>query len=328
MKIENRSGLTSSLCGIVLAGGEGKRLESFVQRIKGRRLPKQFVNFIGRRSMLEHTVDRAEKLISAERLFVVVNREHLRHPEVRQQLSGRAKETVVVQPENKETAPGLLLPLMHVYHRYPKATVVVFPSDHFVLEEDRWVSYVYLTCCALERAPWGLVLLGVEPEEAEEEYGYILPGDEVEGLSGLKMKRVSSFVEKPKARELRELLVRGALWNTMVMVFKPATLLDLVARIAPSLYAFFKRVGEAFGSSKERQVVEEAYRQMEPVNFSKGVLEVLPQRSPRSLLTLPVRGVHWSDWGSSRRVVSVLSRTGYLARVRGVAERELFKALS
>jgi mannose-1-phosphate guanylyltransferase len=323
MKTANNNGFSLSPYGIVLAAGEGKRLESFVHRLRGNALPKQFVNFIGNRSMLEHTFDRAEKLISKERLFVVVSREHLKYPEVRRQIAGRGRDTVVVQPENKETAPGLLLPLLHLYRRDPLATVVVFPSDHFVLEEDRFVDYLYLACCAVEREPSSVVLLGVEPDEPEEEYGYILPGEEVDSLCGIKMRRVVRFVEKPKPLGLEELLVRGVLWNTMVMVFKAFTVLDLAARMAPSLHAVFERIGEVFGTKRERQVVEEAYRQMEPVNFSKALLEGLPERSPSSLLTLPVQGVLWSDWGSPRRVLSVLRRTGYLARAHGIPERQL-----
>ncbi|MBI3994453.1 MAG: hypothetical protein HY349_00620, partial [Nitrospirae bacterium] len=37
-------------CGIVLAAGEGKRLQPFIRRLRGKDLPKQFVNFIGTRS--------------------------------------------------------------------------------------------------------------------------------------------------------------------------------------------------------------------------------------------------------------------------------------
>jgi hypothetical protein len=64
MKTANGNGFSSSLYGIVLAAGEGKRLELFVHMLRGNALPKQFVNFIGNRSMLEPTFDRAEKLIS------------------------------------------------------------------------------------------------------------------------------------------------------------------------------------------------------------------------------------------------------------------------
>ncbi|MBI3812149.1 MAG: hypothetical protein HY283_08095, partial [Nitrospirae bacterium] len=74
-------------CGIILAAGEGKRLQPFIRQLRGKDLPKQFVNFIRTRSMLEHTFHRAEKLIPSDRLFTVVDRDHLKHPEVGQQLS-------------------------------------------------------------------------------------------------------------------------------------------------------------------------------------------------------------------------------------------------
>jgi mannose-1-phosphate guanylyltransferase len=67
--------------------------------------------------MLEHTVDRAEKIIPSDRLFTVVSRAHLRYPEVWRQLRSRPKGTLVVQPENKETEPGLFLPLKWVRFR-------------------------------------------------------------------------------------------------------------------------------------------------------------------------------------------------------------------
>ena len=63
-------------CGIVLAGGEGRRLQPFVYRLKGVNLPKQYVNFLGSRSMLEMTFERTEKLISPNHLFTVVNQGH------------------------------------------------------------------------------------------------------------------------------------------------------------------------------------------------------------------------------------------------------------
>jgi hypothetical protein len=74
-------------CGVVLAGGDGKRLQPFVRKLLGFELPKQYVSFTGNRSMLEHTFDRAEQLISPECLYTVVARDHLKHPEVCSQLS-------------------------------------------------------------------------------------------------------------------------------------------------------------------------------------------------------------------------------------------------
>src|SRR3990172_1569963 len=61
-------------CGLVLAGGEGKRLKRFIYQLRASQVPKQYINVIGTRSMLEHTFDRAERLIPRERLFTVASR--------------------------------------------------------------------------------------------------------------------------------------------------------------------------------------------------------------------------------------------------------------
>src|SRR5262249_32308493 len=102
------------LCGIVLAAGERTRLRHYVHRRHGKSLPKQFVNFVGRRSMLEHTFDRAERLISADHLYTVISRDHLEYPEVRRQIARRPPGTLVLQPSNRDTGPGLLLPLIRL----------------------------------------------------------------------------------------------------------------------------------------------------------------------------------------------------------------------
>jgi mannose-1-phosphate guanylyltransferase len=65
------------LWGLVLAAGDGKRLQPYVQELNGGHLPKQFVNFIGQRSMLEHTFERAEKLIPPEKILTIVGKHHL-----------------------------------------------------------------------------------------------------------------------------------------------------------------------------------------------------------------------------------------------------------
>ncbi len=293
-------------CGIILAGGEGKRLQPFVYRLRGTNLPKQYVNFFDSRSLLERTFQRAEKWISPQHLFTVVNRHHFKFPEVRQQLSTFPSGRVIVQPANRETGPGLLLPLVHLYKRYPESTVVVLPSDHFILEEDLFMTYVDLAFRIVERNPLRIVLLGMEPSEEEPEYGYVLPARRVANLCPLRLYEVSQFIEKPDPRLARQMILKGGLWNTMVMVSKAKTLLDLAERTTPALFQLFKKIWGAIGTAREADVIEEAYRKMKPVNFSQGLLTALPRQRQSSLLVLPVNGVKWSDWGSERRIMSSL----------------------
>jgi mannose-1-phosphate guanylyltransferase len=301
-----------ALCGIVLAGGEGKRLQSLIQRLRGDTLPKQFVNFIGEHSMLERAFLRAETLIPPNRIFTVVNWSHLKYPEVRRQISRRPKGSVVVQPEDKETGPGLLLPLMHLYKRYPESTVVIFPSGHFILEERIFMSCVHLAYRAVERDPSRLVLLGVEPDRPEPEYGYIVPSKKLIASPGIFA--ISQFVEKPAFDTAQELILRGGLWNTMVMVFRASTLLYLLCRHFSAIYARFQRIKEAIGSPFEKAVVQETYSGIDPVNFSRDMLQLFAKRHPSRFLALAVKGVSWSDWGSEYRITDTLKKIAGMER--------------
>jgi mannose-1-phosphate guanylyltransferase len=279
--------------------------------------------------MLEHTFRRAERLIPTERLFTVVNRSHLHHPEVRSQLVNRPYGTLVIQPENKETGPGILLPLMYVYKKFPDSNVVIFPSDHFILQENLFMDHVELAFGAVKRNPSILVLLGIQPREPEPEYGYIVPGREAHP----SLCEVLRFVEKPAPDAALKLIKQGGLWNTMVIVFKVKTLLDLVCRAAPEMYRFFADIFDAIGTASELDAINHAYRQIEAMNFSKRLLENSSVEHASRLMVLAVRDVYWSDWGSEQRILRVLQKKGgsqwpRIKAVTAAAEKSRSKSLA
>lgn len=315
------SGL-SIRCGIVLAGGDGRRLQPFVNRFLREGPPKQYVNFIGTRSLLEHTLDRTEKLLPRHLTFTVVSRNHLDHPEVQRQLGSRPRGIFIIQPENKDTLPAILLPLMHLYRRYPDSSVVIFPSDHFIAEEDEdlFMLYVARAFHAVESDPSQLVLLGAEPDRFEPEYGYILADGRERRLNSLGICRVNSFVEKPDPSVARGLIQQGALWNTMVVIFRTKTLLELVQVMAPKLYKSFQGILEAIGTFQLKARVDRAYEQMDPMNFSTSILQGFAPQLPWHLSVLPMREVLWSDWGSAHRLASSLKKAGYMPRLHGVSD--------
>lgn len=89
---------------VVLAGGDGERLRFFTERWLGRHVPKQYCTFVGTRSMLEHTLDRALQVSAPECIVTVMGRSHVglpipQHPAL-------SKGRVVLQPANRDTAPG------------------------------------------------------------------------------------------------------------------------------------------------------------------------------------------------------------------------------
>lgn len=292
----------AALWGLVLAAGDGKRLRSYARQVSGKELPKQYVNFIGRRSMLEHTFQRVERLVPKERLLTIVGRHHLAHQEVRRQLSTLPANNVIVQPENKETGPGILLPLMHLHRRDAEAIIAVFPSDHFILHEECFIEYVRVAARSVNQAPERIILLAVKAQEPETEYGYIVARDVLDKSCSLGTRRIAAFIEKPDANLAHKLMMTGGLWNTMTMVFKLKTLLDLFRALLPGIYLNFGRVLDAIGTPGEHKTVSDVYEHLEPVNFSKGIMEQIATRFPEQLAVLAVHNVVWSDWGSEARI--------------------------
>ena len=61
---------------IALAGGDGVRTKDFIRRWLGSEKPKQYCTFVGSRSMFQHTLDRASRLTTWERVVVVAARHH------------------------------------------------------------------------------------------------------------------------------------------------------------------------------------------------------------------------------------------------------------
>jgi mannose-1-phosphate guanylyltransferase len=291
-------------CAVILAGGDGLRLRSFVQKLRGDRLPKQYVKFLGEHSLLEATFQRARALIPSRRQFVVVTESHFDYAEVPQQLSNYPEVHVASQPMNRDTGLGLLLPLAHIYKIRPDSTVVVFPSDHFIEEEALFLIHVDAAFALVERDSTKTVLLAIEPTHAETDYGYILPSNCRHKALPFGAREVKRFVEKPDPIVARKLVQRGGFWNTMVMVFNLRTLLEHLRAINPFVHRCFEQICDAVGTAEFSDVVKQVFVRSEPLNLSKGLLENLAAQQPCSLLVLPVRGVHWSDWGSEERIMS------------------------
>jgi mannose-1-phosphate guanylyltransferase len=295
---------------VVLAGGDGRRLESYVRRLRGDALPKQYVSLYGTQSLLERTFARVERLVPPDRIMTVVTRGHLQYPDACRQLADRPANTVIVQPRNRDTGPGLLLPLAYLQRRSEDALVAVFPSDHYVGNEWALMQQVDAAFRTVERRPELIVILGVRPDAPETDYGYVVPGSAmvVDGPSDLR--RVRRFIEKPTSRQADELIQHGALWNTSILVFRLQMLVDLMWSVIPTLSLRFMEIVDAIDTPCARDVIDAVYQGIPPVNLSRGILELLSDRWPSRLAVLRVGDAVWSDWGVEHRILRDLHAMG------------------
>lgn len=289
---------------IVLAGGDGGRIRGFIQRWLGRPRPKQYCAFVGERSLFQHTLDRASALCRQEHIVTLVAREHRR--EAWSQLEGRSAGTVLMQPKNCDTAAGIYLSLTYVRARDPQATVVIYPSDHFVYPEHRFLSSVHRAVWTVEWLPDRLVFLGVCPDRLELDYGWITPGEKLDGSAKYRIHAVGSFVDQPTVAQADAALAGGALWNTCVVAAKADTLWQLGWQVFPDLMERFERLSSSIGTPQEVQALNEIYQDMPAHNLFSELLQRVPDRAA----VIEVDGVLWSDWGKPEQIAHTLRRIG------------------
>jgi len=292
------------LWSIILAGGNGVRLRPLIRRWLNCDTPKQYCAFIGAKSMLQHTLDRAEHLSPQDKQITVITRPYLGMAQL--QIGDRAGCGLIEQPSNRDTAAGIFLPLAHVMARDPDATVVIYPSDHFIYPERPFLEAVQSAAQVAEQMPDYLVLLGAQPDRAEREYGWIEPDAELDMGCRYKVRSIGSFVEKPSRTAAERCFAAGGLWNTMVIAAKLRALWQLGRRYFPALVALFDKLREAIGGPHEKQVLEDIYRDVPAFNFSSQLLARAMDRS----VVVTLHSVLWCDWGSPERIVETLRRIG------------------
>jgi mannose-1-phosphate guanylyltransferase len=286
---------------LLMAGGQGQRLRPLTRIIAGDGRPKQFCRVLGAQTLLDATERRVARVVPPHRTLIALTRAHERY--YRALLAGRSARSLVVQPQNRGTAPAILYGALRIAAEAPLGSVAVFPTDHHTSDDARFMEHVATAFDALGARPELVILLGIEPDSAETEYGWIEP---TEPIPGTPLFGVGRFYEKPSAALAETLLERHGLWNSFVLVARVPALLALFARFLPRLVDEFAALRSALGSADEERAARAAYDRLELIGFSEAVLAA----RPANLATLPVRGVRWSDWGRPRRVLATLDELG------------------
>lgn len=154
-----------------------------------------------------------------------------------------------------------------------------------------------------------IVLLGIEADRPEVEYGWIEPATSILGHLPRAIRRVQRFWEKPSAITAQALMDQGFLWNSFVMVGRVSAFLRMIHRALPDLYEVFETVREVLTTDNEAAAIETLYSTISPCNFSH---EVLSTRA-NEVFVMAVKDVGWSDWGDPSRVLSTFARIGIQA---------------
>lgn len=291
-----------NLWAIILAGGDGIRMREYLKTNRNIDRPKQFANIIGTHSMLRHTIERAKRIVPLQRIRIVVNNQHLKY--VHAEIPETERKSLIVVPCNRGTAASILLPVVQIFAQDPSACIAVFPSDHFVLEEQRFMNFVERAVDFVHRCPETVALLGIPSKDADTNYGWIEPSTSFLRYQGNRFYSVERFIEKPPAKLANTLHTKKCLWNSMVFAAQAETLLHLFRKSLPKVYHQMNLMKQLITSPGGIEKLDGQFTRLPSYGFSKTIMEP----NAKHLRVIRAEGVTWSDWGNQSRVTSDLSK--------------------
>lgn len=283
---------------LVLAAGEGSRLQALTTTASGVAIPKQFCSLGGEPSLLHDALRRARAVADPQRTCAIVAEYHCRWWQPLQ--LGIPPANLIPQPRNRGTAVGILLPLLHIVHRDPQASLLVLPSDHYVRNEDVLADSLRATMLELQHERSHVLLLGITPDEPDPELGYIVAEDDRDEA----IRAVSEFVEKPNVAAARALIARGGVWNSFIFAANGQALLQAFEARCPDLVGEMRHIVGSMDSSMRSARLTRLYEQLPTLDFSRDIL----QRSPELLRVVTVPACGWTDLGTPKRVVQTVRR--------------------
>ncbi|MXV37380.1 mannose-1-phosphate guanylyltransferase [Flavobacteriaceae bacterium Ap0902] len=267
---------------VIMAGGTGTRFWplSTIEH------PKQFSDILGvGKTLIQQTYERLLMVTSADKIYIVTDR--LYKDLVKEQISQIADDQIIVEPVGMNTAPCVLYSSLRIKNLEPNANIIFCPSDHLILEPEKFKKQVNLAIKSLQERD-GVYTLGIKPTRPDTGYGYIQFVEE-----DMAIKRVKTFTEKPNLELAEQFLDSGDfLWNSGVFIWKVETLLDAFKQLLPDMYMALKGVEEKLGSEDELAAVSKIYPTLQRTSIDIGIIEKY-----KHVYVLP-SSFGWSDLGT------------------------------
>ncbi len=271
---------------VIMAGGRGTRFWPKSRE----KMPKHLQDILGKRTLIQETVDRIGPLIPVKNILIVTGANH--SDVIKQQLPNLPEENIIVEPVGRNTAPCIGLAAMHIKKMNPEGVMVVLPSDHYIADEEAFRRTLAIASEMAQRGDY-LLTIGIKPTGPETGYGYMEQGEAVAAIRGKEIFQVKSFREKPDIEQAITFLEDGGFfWNSGMFIWKVSTILNKIEKLLPDLYKGLREIEDALGTDSEKDIINKVYQEITPISIDYGIMEKTGE-------TLLVRGdFGWSDIGS------------------------------
>lgn len=225
---EGLAGIIQPVLPVVLSGGSGSRLWPY--STEG--TPKQFLSFMGAKTLFQLTL---ERVLDRSCFYdpIVVGSVHHAELCARDVAAADVQARLILEPCARNTAAAIAMAAAVARDGYGEDTLLlVMPSDHMIEDVAGFHNAVSIGAAAAREG--FLVTFGIEPAGAQTGFGYIEVGPALSGMDGVN--RVARFVEKPELKTAQEMSADGRhFWNAGIFLFRAGTILEEIERHSPAI---------------------------------------------------------------------------------------------
>ncbi len=269
-----------------MAGGVGTRFWP----ISTQKTPKQFLDILGTgQSLLQLTFQRVNKIIPAENILVVTNKEY--KGLVAEHLPSMPEKNILLEPMRRNTAPCIAYAAYRIKKENENANMIITPSDHLITDESVYLDTLTKALDISAKNEF-LITLGIKPTRPETGYGYIQFKNETLDADA-DLKAVKTFTEKPDLEHAKIFMESGEfLWNSGVFIWNVNTVLEGFKNHLPDIYETFDEGWGFYGADAEQMFIDKIYPSCDNVSIDYGLME-----KAKNVYVLPV-SFGWSDLGT------------------------------
>ena len=277
-----------------MAGGVGSRFWPASKEA----MPKQFLDIVGvGKSLIRLTFERFNKIIDADRIFVVTNKSY--KDLVNEHIPEIPLENIITEPSRNNTGPCVAYTALRLNAINPDASFVIAPSDHIILKEDAFLEKIN-TALDYTSNNDAIITLGIQPTRPDTGYGYIeSSGEKVDG----EVEKVNSFREKPDIDTAKSYLEEGNyFWNAGIFVWSVKTILNAFQNNANDILEVLSKDLSKYNTDEEQDYIDKVYPQTPKISVDYAILE-----RANNVLTIPA-DIGWSDLGTWNALYSFLDK--------------------
>ena len=288
---------------VILAGGSGTRFWPYSRSSR----PKQLLNIVGEKSMLQMTVDRLKKIKKITHIYIITRKDL--YDQIIEEVDGVDPKNVIVEPSGKNTAPaiGMMAALFQLSHK--DEIMGVFPADHLIVGHKKFERAIN-TADYIARKDSNLVTIGIKPTFASTAYGYI-QYDENSEIDHFDSYHVKAFAEKPHGKLAKRFLSSGDfLWNAGMFFWRVDTFMDSLNKYLPELHDSLTKIAPKLSSGES---FDGLWDLIEPESIDYGLLE------KASNIYVVSGEFRWNDIGSWNALYDILnpSKDGNIVKGNG-----------